>query len=801
MSASAVHHHRSTTKQSHKSFKSRHSTKSSLKTKSKGKVDDLDTFTRKSPHQQMMSKMDRRNKNRQIAQNKHKDFIRETKIFDGRKGAPRIVAVVPLCEDGDAQAAIGQLKEVEGDIPEVGAITTSIERFKQKIQWIVVKRDLFSVLDACKVADFVVLLLSAKQEVDEHGELFLRGIEAQGISNTIPVAQYLETIEPAKRRPDVKKSLLSYISHFFPTLNKIYALESEQESSNIIRTLCTSTPKGIHWRDARSYLLADDVRWSEEEGLVIGGVVRGKGLKADRLVHIPGYGDFQIEKICEHPDSPKCADAMAIDTETSGPKVLDAPTASQDDLADLAPEEAHMSDIDIPDTISEAPTSMTTTSRKGVLLDDHHYFDDEVDEPVTTAPSRPRKLPKGTSSYQAAWILDDDIDSEDSGVEDNDEDMNMTFDYPPIRPEDGEEGFAPPAMTEIGTEFGDDAKSEMFLDPAPEQELQQIAEFRKSRATELAEDREFPDEIELHPNVLARERLSRYRGLKSLRTSPWEAEEDRPFQPADWDRLAKITDYKSAKNKLTREALVGGVPAGTKVQIYIRNGPAELANSSSTPSGKPLTIFSLLRHEHKQAVVNLSITPSSTLTTPIKSKDQLLIQVGPRRLLASPLYSQSNAAGKNNVTKFERFLIPGRTSIATFVGPLLWGGAPATYFQCPTESSPSSSSVWSMVGTGSFLSADQSRIIAKRIVLTGHPYKIHKKLVTVRYMFFNAEDVAWFKALPLFTKRGRSGFIKESLGTHGYFKATFDGRINPQDAVAISLYKRVFPRGSVEFRG
>jgi len=65
----------------------------------------------------------------------------------------------------------------------------------------------------------------------------------------------------------------------------------------MIRTLCTSTPKGVHWRDARSYLLADDVRWSEEEGLVIGGVVRGKGLKADRLVHIPGHGDFQIEKV------------------------------------------------------------------------------------------------------------------------------------------------------------------------------------------------------------------------------------------------------------------------------------------------------------------------------------------------------------------------------------------------------------------------------------------------------------------------------------------------------------------------
>ena len=67
-------------------------------------------------------------------------------------------------------------------------------------------------------------------------------------------------------------------------------------------------------------------------------------------------------------------------------------------------------------------------------------------------------------------------------------------------------------------------------------------------------------------------------------------------------------------------------------------------------------------------------------------------------------------------------------------------------------------------------------------------------------MFFNAEDVAYFRALQLWTRRGRSGFVKEALGTHGYFKATFDGKINPQDAVAVSLFKRVWPRWARSWR-
>ncbi|KAK3082443.1 ribosome biogenesis protein tsr1, partial [Teratosphaeriaceae sp. CCFEE 6253] len=57
-----------------------------------------------------------------------------------------------------------------------------------------------------------------------------------------------------------------------------------------------------------------------------------------------------------------------------------------------------------------------------------------------------------------------------------------------------------------------------FPDAAPEDEAEQIAAYWKQRREEAEEDKEFPDEIELHPGISARERLARYRGLKSLRT-------------------------------------------------------------------------------------------------------------------------------------------------------------------------------------------------------------------------------------------------------------------------------------------
>ncbi|KAK5404647.1 ribosome biogenesis protein tsr1 [Exophiala xenobiotica] len=799
----SVHHHRSTTKQEHKPFKSRHASKSALKDAAKGKIESTraEKGQRKTPHQQVMSKLARRNQAKQLRRNHNEKKDGEEHIFQGADGAAKHIAIVPLSSSIDPYSAINVLNEsvdVTGVAVPNGTVPVRVDRFRRNLLYLPVSFDLLLALDVCKLADWVVFVLDAEQTFGEEEDLFLKALEGQGITNVTAVVQSIEAKVPAAKRSRHLTDLKIAIGHYFPALDKLSSLDSKSDCSNLVRSMSTASTRGIRWRDDRSWMLVENLDWSSPvngastAAVTLTGTIRGKGLNPDRLVHVPGWGDFQISVIREVPKQgqKRRADEMDADVPTKEWR----PTADQDDLAELAPEQADMQDV---------ASTAATTEHKGVLLDDHHYFSDDN----THIPPTPKKLPKGTSDYQAAWYLEDVSDSDSDGLdEDNDGDIAMDADS--LGPEDGVVANNADAMTEVGqSEY---PESEMHVDADEEEEARQLEEFRASRKQEAEEDLEFPDEIELSPDVAARERLAKYRGLKSLRTSEWDHTEDAPHEPMEYRRLLQIADYKKSYNSALKESLAGGVLAGTKVEIELRDVPISLASASA-----PASMFSILRHEHKHAVVNLNFTLSTDFEGPLKSKDEVIVQIGHRRLVINPIFSASGQT-PNDVHKFDRFLHPGRTAIATFTGPMTWGSVPVLVFRRETlsrdgdvapalvDSSIDSASAQHgshlrLIGTATTLAPSSARVVAKRVILTGHPFKIHKKLVTVRYMFFSREDVLWFSALPLWTKRGRQGFIKEPLGTHGYFKATFDGKINPMDAIGVSLYKRVWPRPAQTF--
>ena len=163
----------------------------------------------------------------------------------------------------------------------------------------------------------------------------------------------------------------------------------------------------------------------------------------------------------------------------------------------------------------------------------------------------------------------------------------------------------------------------------------------------------------------------------------------------------------------------------------------------------------------------------------------MIFHVGCRRFSASPIFSAHTNGDKH---KLERFLRNDCPIVATIYAPITFPPASVLVYKQDQKGNHN------LIATGFLMSCDPDRIIIKRIVLSGHPFKINKKSAVIRYMFFNREDILWFKPVELRTKYGRRGHIKEPLGTHGHMKCTFEKQLRADDTVLMNLYKRAYPK-------
>ena len=170
----------------------------------------------------------------------------------------------------------------------------SAERFKTSLQFVPLRYgDIYSALDVCRVADYVAFVLSSKVEVDKCGDSLLRTLQAQGLPGVVTTLHPDTSLDP-KSRAGVLRSLLSFIQYFVPSQTRVYDMHSPSDRLNALRSLCEGKPSDVRWRENRSYMLGEEVTWSEGV-LRVTGYVRGSQLCPDRLVHIPGYGDYQIQ--------------------------------------------------------------------------------------------------------------------------------------------------------------------------------------------------------------------------------------------------------------------------------------------------------------------------------------------------------------------------------------------------------------------------------------------------------------------------------------------------------------------------
>lgn len=161
-------------------------------------------------------------------------------------------------------------------------------------------------------------------------------------------------------------------------------------------------------------------------------MIRGGCLSANRLVHIPGAGDYQVESVSFlHPDGLgcRCPNTDFVQISAAGPSSIT--------LASRPHQQANAMSVDSTTPLSvpdDAADDLTATNTPDLMANEQTW---PTEEEMASAPGssmgegskRTKRVPKGTSAYQAAWIVDDnDLDGDDDEDDEDEDEMEVEDD-------------------------------------------------------------------------------------------------------------------------------------------------------------------------------------------------------------------------------------------------------------------------------------------------------------------------------------------------------------------------------------
>ncbi|KDO28803.1 hypothetical protein SPRG_05711 [Saprolegnia parasitica CBS 223.65] len=504
------HHHRSgPLKQKNKKHKvGKHDTKTLLAKKSGGKVERV--VGKAGKLLLTGSKAQRLQKAKQWKQMKADDVSMRHRL-GALNGPPKVVALVPLGPSANLDAVRASIVETASNVTYsedarmLGRFThATFANQKQHLSIIECGHDVLGILDMAKVADIMVFVLpmynGPDAAVGADGDVLLSAIRAQGLVAAVGIIQGSEV-----HAPKVEADCRKFGQRFFNTeFGDAIKVAVGNNNVQVMRAVLTVQPKVLHWREIRSYMHATNVVFAQESetagSLHVTGYLRGKPLSANQLIHLTDIGTYQLSHVVKGDDQ--------------NTLLARADPSKQEDLQ----YEAEV------DTFAAEQTWPT---------------EEELKEAAST---RKEVDVAGMSSYQAAWHVDD--------AEDADGDLNMDED----EDDDASDNELP---DQSFCKVGGDAPKDKALNDDDDDDMSMVdededMEFRSNEKAKLqAEHEAFPDEMDIPAETLGKDRFARYRGMKSFRTSPWDAKESLPM---DYARLFQFESFHYTQKRVLDEA-------------------------------------------------------------------------------------------------------------------------------------------------------------------------------------------------------------------------------------------------------
>lgn len=696
------------------------------------------------------------------------------------RAAPRVVCALPLgvaaAAGVDALAQLAAACEAHAQGPNVGgmvaerdagapasapalaldAATVSSARLRARFTLLSPDpTDVLAVLDAASVADVVLLVVDAPGAselshktgaaaaenvcvVSEAVRPALRALCAQGVPALAVALRGLAALPPTQRNTSKKAALAALARDaVLGEPDKAFPADTAADWQLAARALSELRPRPPAWRcGGRAYVLAHRVGFEAgatavAEGadappadaavgtLVLEGYVRGADMHAGQLVHVQGAGDFAVTSV-DAADEPEGA-AGAAQRKSGGDVAMGGGAGAGGGTCG-----------------GDRVLSVPSSSNRHLLMVENEYDElqneqtwptaEELEAADREAAARSqgrRRVPKGTSSYQAPWLLYEEGD-EEGGADGMDDHMGgMEEDGVESEPE---ELVSEPEDDGVGAGGGGDADG-MVTDGELRESAERVAAAHAARAAELAERRalaeageaEYPDEVDAPLDRPARHRFQKYRGLRSMRTGEWDPKE---MLPLEYGRIFSFRSFAQARARAQKEAaaLIDGEPSaaeqqedgdsmtdvaaagaagahvspGTFVRIRVANVPASAAQAlveavcggaegvaavqagALAPARECLVCVALLNHETKVSVAHFRVTKARGCSYPLASKQVLYVRCGFRRFVTRPIFSDDGL--RSDKHRYLRFLPQHGTAVATCYMPISFPSVPVLAF-------------------------------------------------------------------------------------------------------------------------
>lgn len=666
---------------------------------------------------------------------------------------PLHVILFPLNQESE------KIHDILGDVGRISPLVGTGYRLEfDKSEYSITRpNDSSSLLTQAIACDVLILYGRYDIDISDNSLALLRMIgQGPGFPTILFGVTGLDELPPAKRMAARRRLQSNFEAHNIIPSDKFktYPLDTSDDARALLRQT-KNIKKTDRVHKSRSFLLAEELGFTDDGKLKISGYLSA-AMSVNLPVHLPGVGDYLIDSVFD----------------SNNELIIKSNPQKQPDLTPEA-------EIDMLDAEQTFPTEEEIALENGVTK---------------------RAVPKGTSSYHAAWIPDDFGDDIESECDESEDDQMLDYeDMPPLEGSDDED-FAVPAPPSGDNSMDTDRTSRVRFDTDTTDNTEETNDTEKydsnydyEREAELLriyqeakDEREFPDEIDTP--VDAKTRFQKFRGLASFRTSPWDVNEN---LPQDYARIFKFKRWAHAKirAKKWRPEVAETIAAGQKITIVLKTTEEDKEKLKRISELDSLILFGLLANEHRMSAIHFVMKRSSGFEEELKNKSELIFISGFRRFKCKPIFSQHTNGNKH---KMERFLPIDKTRIVmTVFAPIIFPPTGILAFKHDGTN-------YKLAAQGNLLSCDPDRVVLKRVILSGAPFRINKKTCTIRFMFHNQDDIAWFKPVELRSKYGRRGHITEHLGTHGHFKAKFDQHLTSMDTVIMNLYKRVFPKWNHE---